>query len=394
MKWMRGYAVLLLVILAAYIYAEYKRPPRVDWTITLDRYDRIPFGTYIIYDRLRDLFDVKPEYPSGTVYERYSQRSDTGELSIFINQRFKTSPVDDAALLQFVARGNTIFLATEDISAGLADTLGLELKNHRTRLKGTDTIRLNLEAPSLQKRGGYPIPTAWGMAKFTAYDTARTTVLGRDERNVANFIRIPVGKGMMYIHSIPTVFSNISMLSDDNAKYVSDVLSYLPKHPSRLVWDEYFSSDRSGATTPLRVILLRPALRAGYFTALVALLLFLLFRSKRRQRIIPVVTPPRNTTMEFVDTVGQLYLNKRNHRDIALKLTHQFLEHVREHHRLHTGMLDAEFSARLALRTGMDPQRTKAFIDRLNKLRTGDAVSETDLLTLSRDIDAFKQSGT
>jgi hypothetical protein len=42
----------------------------------------------------------------------------------------------------------------------------------------------------------------------------------------------------------------------------------------------------------------------------------------------------------------------------------------------------------------MDPQRTKAFINRLNKLRTGDAVSETDLLTLSQDIDAFKQSGT
>jgi hypothetical protein len=57
-------------------------------------------------------------------------------------------------------------------------------------------------------------------------------------------------------------------------------------------------------------------------------------------------------------------------------------------------MLDAEFSARLALRTGMAPDRTKAFIDRLNKLRSGDSVSESDLLTLSRDIDAFKHSGT
>jgi hypothetical protein len=394
MKWMRGYAGLMLLILAAYLYAEYKRPPRVDWTVTLDRYDRIPFGTYILYDRLNDLFDVKPVQPDGTVYERYHQRTDTGELSIFINQRFKTSPVDDASLLYFVSLGNTIFLATEDISAGLADSLGLELKNYRIRFTSTDTIHLNLEAPILQKPDGYAIPTAWGMSRFTAYDSARTTVLGRDLDEHANFIQIQVGKGSVFIHSVPTVFSNISMLSDDNAKYVSDVLSYLPKHPSRLVWDEYFSSGRSGATTPLRVILMRPALRAGYFTALTAVLLFLLFRSKRRQRIIPVITPPRNTTMEFVDTVGQLYLNKRDHRDLALKLIQQFLEHVREQHRLHTGMLDAEFSARLALRTGMAPDRTKAFIDRLNKLRSGDSVSESDLLTLSRDIDAFKHSGT
>ena len=394
MKWMRGYVGLMLLILAAYLYAEYKRPPRIDWTVTLDRYDRIPFRTYILYDRLIDLFQVKPEHAAGTVYERYHHRTDTGEVAIFIARNFKTSRVDDEALLRYIALGNMVFLATEDVSAGLADTLRLALKAYPGRFLGSDSLRLDLTSTSLQQPGGFPIPSSWGKTQFSAFDTAHTTVLGTDELGKAHFIRMPVGKGMIYIHSMPMVFSNISMLSDDNTKYVSDVLSYLPKHPSRLVWDEYFSSGRSGATTPLRVILMRPALRAGYFTALTAVLLFLLFRSKRRQRIIPVITAPRNTTMEFVDTVGQLYLNKRNHRDIALKLIHQFLEHVREHHKLHTGMLDAEFSARLALRTGMAPDRTKAFIDRLNKLRTGDAVSETDLLTLSRDIDAFKQSGT
>jgi len=394
MKWMRGYGALMLLILAAYLYAEYRRPPRVDWTVTLDRQDRIPFGTYILYDRLSDLFDVKAEQPSGSVYERYNERKDTGELAIFITKSFKTSPVDDAELIRFLTLGNTLFLAAEDVSKGLSDTLGIRLASFEPEYMGRDSIRLNLEAPSLHRTGGYEMPTPWASGHLTRFDTSRTSVLGRNAAGNANFIRIRVGRGEIYLHTSPMVFSNISMLSDDNPTYVSDVLSYLPKHPSKLIWDDYFSSGRSGATTPLRVILTRPALRAGYFTALVAVLLLLLFRSKRRQRIIPVIPPPGNTTMDFVETVGQLYLNRSQHQDIALKMIHQFLEFVREHYRLHTGMLDNEFCGRLALRSGMDPERTRAFIAKLNKLRTGAQVGETELLSLSREIDAFKKSGT
>lgn len=394
MKWMRGYGILMLLILAAYLYAEYRRPPRVDWTVTLDRQDRIPFGTYILYDRLSDLFDVKPEQPSGSVYERYNQRKDTGELALFITKAFKTSPVDDAELLRFLALGNTLFLATEEVSKGFSDTLGIRLASIDPTYLRKDSIRLNLEAPPLHKAGGYPMPTSWGAGHFPGFDSSRTTVLGRNAAGNANFIRISVGKGEVYLHASPMVFSNISMLSNDNPAYVSDVLSYLPKRPSKLIWDDYFSAGRSGATTPLRVILTRPALRAGYFTALAAVVLLLLFRSRRRQRIIPVIPPPGNTTMDFVDTVGQLYLNRSHHQDIALKMVHQFLEFVREHYKLHTGMLDKEFSTRLAQRSGWDRDRTWAFITKLNKLRTGAQVGETELLALSRDIDAFKKSVT
>ena len=393
MKWLRGYGALMLLILAAYLYAEYRRPPRVDWTVTLDRYDRIPFGTYILYDRLTDLFDVKPTQPSGTVYERYNQRMDTGELAVFINKAFKTSKVDDAELLRFLALGNTIFLATEDMSKALRDTLGLRLSTAFINPVEADSVRLRLEASSLQITGDYLIPGSWASTHIARFDSARTIVLGRNAGGDANFIRMRIGRGEIYLHTAPRVFSNIGMLSGDIPRYVSAVLSYLPKHPSKLIWDDYFSSGRSGATTPLRVILTRPALRAGYFTALAAVVLLLLFRSKRRQRIIPVIDPPRNTTMDFVDTLGQLYLNKSNHRDIALKMIQQFLEYVREHYRLHTGMLDGDFSNRLALRSGIDPVRTRAFVGRINKMRTETSVSEPELLSLSREIDVFKKSG-
>jgi RNase H-fold protein (predicted Holliday junction resolvase) len=135
-------------------------------------------------------------------------------------------------------------------------------------------------------------------------------------------------------------------------------------------------------------------LRAGYYTALLAIILLLLFRSKRRQRIILVIAPLRNTTMEFVDTVTQLYINKSNHRDIALKMVSQFLEYVRGRFGLPTGMLDEDFTKRLAARSGMETGKVGEIIGRIQQVRSGESVKGTELLALDRAIDEFKKMAT
>lgn len=391
MKWFRGYMVLMGLILLAYVYAEYRRPPRVDWSITLDRYDRIPFGTYVLYQSLGDLFDTPPEQPEGSLYERYNRRTDTGEVSIMIVKTLNTSKVDESELLRFLALGNSLFIATEGISRTLADTLKLEIESFDIDNIMSDSLRIQLEDPSLRRPGGYRMPAARVSSYITAFDSSRTTVLGRNQHKRANYIRMRIGKGQLLLHCAPMAFTNVSLLADDNRRYISDALSYLPRHPQRLIWDDYFSDGRSGASTPLRVILTRPGLRAGYFTALAAVILLLLFRSKRRQRVIPVVAPLRNTTMDFVDTITQLYINKSNHRDIAIKVVSHFLEFVRTRFGLPTGMLDEDFIKRLTARSGMDEGKVGALIARIQQVRVGHSVSESELLGLSRAIDEFKK---
>ena len=391
MRWFKGYLVLMGLILLAYIYAEYRRPPRVDWSITLDRYDRIPYGTYILYESLEDLFDTRPEQPEGSIYERYNGRTDTGEVSIIIAKSFNTSKVDEVELLRFLSLGNSMFLATEELSRTMADTLGLVIENFDIDNIMSDTLGLQFEAPSLRRRGGYPMPAARVSAYLKAFDSSRTTVLGRNQHRRANFIRMRIGKGQLFLHCAPLAFTNVSMLAGENRRYISDALSYLPRNPERLLWDDFFSSGRSGASTPLRVILTRPALRAGYYTALAAIILLLLFRSKRRQRIIPVIAPLRNTTMDFVDTVTQLYINKSNHRDIALKMVNQFLEYVRTRFGLPTGMLDEDFTNRLAARSGMETGKVSVLIRRMQQVRSGQTITEPELLGLDKAIDEFKK---
>ena len=48
LRWLGG----LLLLFAAYVALEYNRPKPIDWTPTLVNKDRIPYGTWVLYDQL------------------------------------------------------------------------------------------------------------------------------------------------------------------------------------------------------------------------------------------------------------------------------------------------------------------------------------------------------
>jgi hypothetical protein len=69
-----------------------------------------------------------------------------------------------------------------------------------------------------------------------------------------------------------------------------------------------------------------------------------LFDSKRRQRIIKPLQPNINTSVAFTETVGRLYLQKKDNRNIADKMITYFLEHIRNQYFLNTNQLNDEFN--------------------------------------------------
>ncbi|MBL0018352.1 MAG: hypothetical protein IPP17_18390 [Bacteroidetes bacterium] len=131
------------------------------------------------------------------------------------------------------------------------------------------------------------------------------------------FIRIDMGEGSFYLHSVPLMFTNYFMVDPVNNQYISKALSFLPVQD--VIWDEYFKPGKVKTDSPVGHLLEQPALRWAWILALAGVLLFMVFESKRKQRIIPVIEPLNNTTLEFTKTVGILYFAHGDHKDISEK---------------------------------------------------------------------------
>ena len=80
----------------------------------------------------------------------------------------------------------------------------------------------------------------------------------------------------------------------------------------------------------------------------------MIFNAKRRQRVIPIIKPLPNTTVDFTKTIGNLYYQEGNHQNLIDKKIIYFLERVRNEYLIDTAVLDENFIKKLHAKTGKD----------------------------------------
>jgi hypothetical protein len=159
-------------------------------------------------------------------------------------------------------------------------------------------------------------------------------------------------------------------------------------------WDEYQKQGREEADSVFRVLLEHEALRWAYYIALAGLVLFVFFEGKRTQRIIPVLESPRNTTLEFVQVVGNLYFNFQDHKIIAEKKIHYFMEYLRQHFYAASPELDAPFRELVAAKTGLALEEITLLCCLIGDIRAATKISEKQLIALNRQLeDFYRQAG-
>ncbi len=389
MRWMKWYTVLIILLLGAYVYAVYKKPVAINWERTLSNRDKIPYGTYIIYKELRAIMGIMPVETRVPVYEMVNESADSGVVYILVNNEMRTTNTDEIELLNYIGHGNTVFISTEELSKSFSDSLGLSLENFYFAELSGDSTSINFASPALRNKQDFLMPKHTIDGYFKKFDTAHAVVLGVNNHGKVNFIRMDIGDGHLYLHAVPMVFTNFFLLQENNREYLEKMLSYLPGDADYIYWDEYYKIGRGGASTPLRVILTKPALKWAYLTGFFAIILFMVFQSKRRQRIIPVISPTVNNTVDFVETVSYVYLNDRNHRNIALKKLTYLFEHIRSKYYLNTLIIDDEFAEKLAHKSGMPLADTKGLISLIQYVRMEEKISDQHLIRLNELIEEF-----
>ncbi len=305
-------------------------------------------------------------------------------------------------------------------------------RNLASELAGVDSIKVNFIHPDLVKQGGYFYSTdllishflmAHGTAAvaspafdvvdvhFTEADSVevveakeeqkeflennrrydrKKTVLGQYEEGGVNFVKIDVGEGFFLLSTIPLAFSNLNMLTEDNAEYAYTALSYQPAQ--KTFWDQYYKPNKPVQQTPLRYIFTSPGLKAAYYLALFGILLFMVSNIRRKQRVIPVIPPVKNTTVEFAHTMGHLYLGQGDHGNLAIKMIDQFRHYVQEKLRLPASDVAVLSVDKIAARSGVEIDEVSSLLALIQAITRDETINEEVLINLAGSLDAFYMS--
>ena len=111
-------------------------------------------------------------------------------------------------------------------------------------------------------------------------------------------------------------------------------------------------------TSPLTYFLSQPPLQWGICLSLLLIIVFMVFTARRKQRIIPVISPPKNRSLDFIKLIGTLYHRQDMHTDLVRKKYIYFSEEIRK--QLGIDINDTDADARnmriLSAQTGKDAE--------------------------------------
>jgi hypothetical protein len=354
--------------------------------------------------------NLKYLFPKATVYTSRHEPGywdslsnyDSGQAFIAITYRF--SPYDDEMrrLISFAENGNDVFISTMIISDAAEKIIDCSTQDYKLPsyfgddLIGTaDTMNVSLTSPPFGKDLKYSYPGKPYGSVFTKINEETTNVLGKVE-GFTNFIHLQAGRGNIYIHLSPLAFSNYFLLHKNNIDYYEKVMSVIKPGVTKVLWDEYFRNKKSENSNNnekkkgwLSVLFQYPAMKAALLTAIFTLLLYVLLEMRRKQRPIPIVAKPKNDSLDFVKTIGRLYYDKGDHKNLCRKMSAYFLEHVRSKYKLPTGRLDEEFVKNLQFKTGVEETEVRRIVSFITYLDQIPAVSQKQLSDFHKQLESF-----
>lgn len=386
------YALILGAAALVAVGVQLLAPKPVDWTPTYGPSDKNPFGAYVVNQLMTALFPGQPVSTTQlTVYELRDSLK-PGVNLISLSNQFAPDRESVKVLLAKIDSGAHVFIGAFFFSNLFADTLGLKSRDIVTR-RLTNAASLNDTVALQFVQPGWDVnPYFYKMENVSNFfdDTDAiphpVQVLARNSWKEPVTLKISIGKGKLVVSTVPLAFTNAYALTGANHEFIEKTWSHLPVAP--VVWTDYYQNGRRGARTPLRYILSEEPLRWAYYLVMGGILLYVLVEAKRRQRHIPIVRPPRNTTLDFVRTIGNMYWQARDYKAIADKKIAFFMDYLRTRYFL-AGEAPETFAQALAHKSGNSLQETEELLALIHVIQAAPAVTPQMLTDLNKRIEQF-----
>ena len=403
--------IIFILVIGAAIYMiltgeKQDREKQLNKRLSFRTTDKIPYGSWVAYNNLKHFFpdahisknDKEPGYwDSLSVYE-------SNQLLLIISPYFMPDDTELEKLINFVRNGNDLFISSLFLNenaqkAFKVNTTYLDYTLLYSGRQDDDTLKISLQPDPSKESIEYEYPGRKFSSYFYDIDKSRAYNLGYDHLGSINFIKLTAGKGNVFVHHAPLAFSNYFLLHKNNMSYYETAMSLIGHNKKQVVWDEYYTfkknihgynrrngdEDKKGF---MSVLFQYPGLKWAFISALLLLLLFVLIEMRRKQRYIPVIKKPVNDSLEFVKTIGRLYFDRGDHKNLCRKMSAYFLEHIRNRYKLATGNMNEQFIKTLQFKTGYPENELRSIVNFINQVENTE-VTEQQLKVFHLKLEEF-----
>lgn len=426
MKSSRNFLFAMLVLFVLFCLLQVNLPKKFVWSPTFSHVDKQPFGCFVFDSVLtqslpngyhvtkKTFFQLDQEHAKEkisvlmVVDQQDLKQLDVkylcniarrgGKVMVVASSSFDDGRNADTVVVDELERTfkvkieDGIYFSLRGILSGLKahdnDMYDTIYWNNRETMYAAQSYRMfyNMVGGTLfvdsvpkVKRLAYTLSTAGYDYKydslyvgdFTRFDT----IVDKKERieridtfaikKVPAAVSVPYGKGEVIFVSSPLLFTNYGMLEGNTFVYIFRLMSYLADLPVYRT-EAYVKTDAMlvAEQSPFREFIKRPPLRWALYLALLGVVLFMIFTARRRQRVIPIMSKPANRSLEFIQLIGTLYYQRKDHVDLVRKKFKLFAEELRKTAGVDISDVNTDDSEYLLLaeKTGMNSDRLKKVI--------------------------------
>lgn len=426
MKSSRNFLFAMLVLFVLFCLLQVNLPKKFVWSPTFSHVDKQPFGCFVFDSVLTQSLPNGYHVTKKTFFQLDQEHAKEKISVLMVVDQHNLKQLDVKYLCNIARRGGKVMVvASSSLDDGRnADTVvvdelertfkvriedgiyfslrgilsGLKAHdndmydtiywNNRETMYAAQSYRMfyNMVGGTLfvdsvpkVKRLAYTLSTAGYDYKldslyvgdFTGFDT----IVDEKERieridtfaikKVPTAVSVPYGKGEVIFVSSPLLFTNYGMLEGNTSVYIFRLMSYLADLPVYRT-EAYVKTDAMlvAEQSPFREFIKRPPLRWALYLALLGVVLFMIFTARRRQRVIPIISKPANRSLEFIQLIGTLYYQRKDHVDLVRKKFKLFAEELRKTAGVDISDVNTDDREYLLLaeKTGMNSDRLKKVI--------------------------------
>lgn len=426
MKSSRNFLFAMLVLFVLFCLLQVNLPKKFVWSPTFSHVDKQPFGCFVFDSVLTQSLPNGYHVTKKTFFQLDQEHAKEKISVLMVVDQQNLKQLDVKYLCNIARRGGKVMVvASSSFDDGrnadtvvvnelertfkvkIEDGLYFSLRGILSGLKAHDndmydTIYWNnretmyaaqpyrmfynmvggtlfVDSVPKVKRLAYTLSTAGYDYKydslyvgdFTRFDT----IVDKKERieridtfaikKVPAAVSVPYGKGEVIFVSSPLLFTNYGMLEGNTSVYIFRLMSYLADLPVYRT-EAYVKTDAMlvAEQSPFREFIKRPPLRWALYLALLGVVLFMIFTARRRQRVIPIMSKPANRSLEFIQLIGTLYYQRKDHVDLVRKKFKLFAEELRKTAGVDISDVNTDDREYLLLaeKTGMNSDRLKKVI--------------------------------